>query len=176
MGVAWTIRLRGRQKRGTEMTTHEAPAAVDDEGFEPAEWTYTGLRARRDGKAFHEWLDGAGASLWYSKGAPVVGGVYRIEVCSTDDTTTARFGSLQYLRKSDDARVPAWTMEHRAAQAIVEGERAEKRAQREAGAALGDLTLRELRAMYLNAMPPQAAGVLTTAVRYLSALRVEGER
>jgi hypothetical protein len=82
-------------------------------GPEPAEetWTYGGLRASRDGKRRHAWLDPGGEELLFAaaKGSPAIGSRYTARVTRAADGVTLH-GTPAYAgtRADDGTRRALW--------------------------------------------------------------------
>ena len=108
----------------------EMAGARQDPGTES--WTYGGIRADKNGKRWHAWLDQAGKEHWFSgTGSQMaVGSRYTVQVSRHDGTLTLH-GTPEYAgtEADQDTRRALWA-EHTVAQAKIEALRAERNAAR----------------------------------------------
>lgn len=150
------------------MTTDE-----DKDDWNVETWFYAGMRVGTKGKAYHVYYDTFDSEpRWFDavpKIGAVVGGAYTVETQRHDDgKITARIEGAKYdPNHPAHADRPKWTLEHRAAQATKEANAAVKRLQRETTGAIGDLTMREVRALYQKATFMGRQGVATALLQYL---------
>jgi hypothetical protein len=107
------------------MTTPEPGPATET-------WTYGGIRADKNGKKWHAWLDGSGTEHWFGRtgGQMAVGSHYAVQVSRAGGTLTLH-GTPGYAgtRAEDDTRRVLWT-EHTLARTRIETLRAERNAAR----------------------------------------------
>lgn len=135
--------------------------------FKAELWTYLGRRELGKGGLGNLWLDEAGEKLLYGPKlkAHVVGARYEVQVAR--DLESVRAGSPVFKEQPDDDRVPHWEAEDRAAYTADELRRMEQRARREAPDRFGQLTLAELKALYLKQPAARSAALLAQTIRYL---------
>jgi hypothetical protein len=105
-----------------------APEAV------PETWTYGGIRADKDGKRWHVWLDAAGEEHWFARtgsGRMAVGSHYTAQVTRRDGGAITLHGTPEYAgsQAGQEARAALQT-EHTLAQTRIEALRAERDAAR----------------------------------------------
>lgn len=109
------------------MTTAEPGPAPETET-----WTYGGVRAGKDGKRLHAWIDPAGEEHWFSRTGTrmAIGSHYSAQVSRHDGTVTLH-GTPEYAGSAAgaDTRRALWT-EHTLAQTRLEAIRAERDAAR----------------------------------------------
>jgi hypothetical protein len=95
-------------------------------------WTYGGIRAGKDGKRRHAWLDPGGEELLFTSagGRPAIGGLYTARVTRGDDGITLH-GTPEYTgsQAGPAARQALWTA-HTLALTRLETLRAERDAAR----------------------------------------------
>jgi hypothetical protein len=96
-------------------------------------WTYGGVRAGKDGKKWHAWVDPAGEEHWFARtgsGRMAVGSCYTARVTRRDGGITLH-GTPEYAGSQADqaVRQALWT-EHTLAQTRIESLRAERDAAR----------------------------------------------
>ena len=95
-------------------------------------WTYGGIRAGKDGKKWHAWVDPAGEEHWFGStgGRMAVGSRYTALVTRRDDGISLH-GTPEYAGSQADreTRATLWT-EHTLAQTRIEAMRAERDAAR----------------------------------------------
>ena len=110
--------------------TDPAPGAAPEPAAET--WTYGGIRAGKDGKRRHAWLDPGGEELLFASagGRPAIGSLYTARVTRGDDGITLH-GTPEYTGSQADqaARRALWTA-HTLAQTRLETLRAERDAAR----------------------------------------------
>ena len=111
--------------------TEPAPGAAPERVTET--WTYGGIRAGKDGKKWHAWLDQAGEEHWFARtggSRMAVGSRYTAQVTRRDDGITLH-GTPEYAGSQADreARAALWTA-HTLAQTRIETLRAERDAAR----------------------------------------------
>jgi len=111
--------------------TEPAPGAAPERVTET--WTYGGIRAGKDGKKWHAWLDQAGEEHWFARtggSRMAVGSRYTAQVTRRDDGITLH-GTPEYAGSQADreARAALWTA-HTLAQTRIEALRAERDAAR----------------------------------------------
>jgi hypothetical protein len=97
-------------------------------------WTYGGIRADKDGKKWHAWLDAAGEDHWFARtggGSMAIGSRYSVRVTRRDDGGLTLHGIPEYAGTAADetSRRGLWA-EHTVAQAQIETVRAERDAAR----------------------------------------------
>jgi hypothetical protein len=107
-----------------------APGAASEPVTET--WTYGGIRADKDGKRWHAWVDPAGEEHWFARtgGRMAVGSRYTARVTRRDDGISLH-GTPEYAGSQADreTRATIWT-EHTLAQTRIEALRAERDAAR----------------------------------------------
>jgi hypothetical protein len=107
-----------------------APGAAPEPAAET--WTYGGIRAGKDGKRRHAWLDPDGEELLFASagGRPAIGSLYSARVTRGDDGITLH-GTPEYTGSHADqaVRQALWTA-HALAQTRLETLRAERDAAR----------------------------------------------
>jgi hypothetical protein len=95
-------------------------------------WTYGGIRAGKDGKKWHTWIDPAGEEHWFARTGSrmAVGSHYTAQVTRRDGGITLH-GTPEYARSQADGetRAALWTA-HTLAQTQIETLRAERDAAR----------------------------------------------
>jgi hypothetical protein len=96
-------------------------------------WTYGGIRADKDGKKWHAWLDAIGEEHWFARtgsGRMAVGSHYTAQVTRRDSGITLH-GTPEYAgsQAGRETRAALWTA-HTLAQARIEALRAERDAAR----------------------------------------------
>lgn len=137
------------------------------------EWTYLGVRVDSSRKARHAWLNHLGGFGSFDTGpdggVAAVGGVFEVE-CS-EDAKLARIKSARYVRTSEDERLAEWALQHRAAQAEDEANKAAKRLVKDTTGQLGGLTLEQVREQWLNSTQMGKIGIQTAVLQYLTAVR-----
>lgn len=141
---------------------------MNDEQFTVQEWIYAGTRTtpRKPGSSFHAWVAPDGDEKWFSK-APrlaVVGGIYSVE--ASTDYSTIKIGTARFIKEAPDR--DAIVLEHRSHQAAIEADKVVKRIKREGLDAIGDLTLKEARALMFKGVGAQPDGVLAMVVQYMT--------
>jgi hypothetical protein len=90
-------------------------------------WTYGGVRAGKDGKRVHAWIDPGGEELWFARvRAAAIGSQYTVSVTRREDTVTVH-GTPQYAGSDTDpgTRRALWAADS-VAQARLAGLRAER--------------------------------------------------
>lgn len=111
--------------------TGPAPGAAPQPAAET--WTYGGIRADKDGKKWHAWLDPAGEEHWFAKtgGRMAVGSRYTAQVTRRDGGAITLHGTPEYAGSQADGETRAvlWTA-HTLAQTQIETLRAERDAAR----------------------------------------------
>jgi hypothetical protein len=99
----------------------------------------------------------------------IIGGTYRVEI--GDDPGTIYIGSSQFVGMSQDPdhkeSISQWRLQDRTARNTQEAQRAAKRLQKE-NSDLGDLTLREIKALFRSNLAHQRQGMLTAVNHYLT--------
>ena len=104
-----------------------APGAVPEPVTET--WTYGGIRADKDGRKWHAWVDPAGEEHWFARtgGRMAVGSHYTARVTRRDDGGVTLHGSPEYAgsQAGQETRAALWT-EHTLAQTRIESLRAER--------------------------------------------------
>jgi len=104
-----------------------APGAVPEPVTET--WTYGGIRADKDGRKWHVWVDPAGEEHWFARtgGRMAVGSHYSAWVTRRDDGGITLHGTPEYAgsQASHETRAALWT-EHTLAQTRIESLRAER--------------------------------------------------
>jgi hypothetical protein len=107
-----------------------APASAPEPVTETS--TYGGIRAGKDGKKWHAWLDAAGDEHWFARtgGRMAVGSRYTVRVTRRDGGISLH-GTPEYARSQagQETRATLWT-EHTLAQTRIETPRAERDAAR----------------------------------------------
>ena len=92
-------------------------------------WTYGGIRADKDGKKWHAWVDPVGEEHWFAKtgGRMAVGSRYTARVTRRDDGGISLRGTPEYAGSQADreTRAALWTA-HTLAQTRIESLRAER--------------------------------------------------
>ena len=95
-------------------------------------WTYGGIRADKDGKKWHAWVDPAGEEHWFARtgGRMAVGSRYTARVTRRDGGISMH-GTPEYAgsQAGQETRAALWT-EHTLAQTRIEARRAERDAAR----------------------------------------------
>jgi hypothetical protein len=99
-----------------------------------ATWTYGGIRADKDDKKWHAWVDPAGEEHWFARtgGARMaVGSCYTAQVTRRDDGGISLHGTPEYAgsQAAQETRAALQT-EHTLAQTRIEALRAERDAAR----------------------------------------------
>ena len=97
-------------------------------------WTYGGVRADKDGKKWHAWVDPAGEEHWFARtggGRMAVGSRYTAQVTRRDDGAITLHGTPEYAGSQADGetRAALWTA-HTLAQTRIESLRSERDAAR----------------------------------------------
>jgi hypothetical protein len=96
-------------------------------------WTYGGIRADKDGKKWHAWVDPAGEEHWFARTGSrmAVGRRYTAQVTRRDDGAITLHGTPEYAGSQADGetRAALWTA-HTLAQTRIEALRAERDAAR----------------------------------------------
>jgi len=101
--------------------TEPAPGAAPEPVTET--WTYGGIRADKDGKKWHAWLDPAGEEHWFARtgsGRMAVGSHYTAQVTRRDSGITLH-GTPEYAgsQAGRETRAALWTA-HTLAQTQVD--------------------------------------------------------
>ena len=95
-------------------------------------WTYGGIRADKDGRKWHAWIDPAGEEHWFARTGSrmAVGSHYTAQVTRRDSGITLH-GTPEYTgsQAGREARAALWTA-HTLAQTRIESLRAERAAAR----------------------------------------------
>lgn len=122
------------------------------------QWVYKGLSLLKGGKKLgHMWVPPTGKELIFAakRERYAVGSTYTANVVRTDDGVTLHGTPRFAVVGTPD---PTWVADSRSAEAVLECQRAEKRAK---GAAnLDALTIGDARAMMRHQLPHQRAGTL----------------
>ncbi|HEY2261234.1 MAG TPA: hypothetical protein VGI96_01265 [Streptosporangiaceae bacterium] len=135
-------------------------------------WTYGGIRAGKNGKKGHAWLDAAGEDHWFARtdgGRMAIGSRYGVRVTRRDDGGITVHGTPEYAgTAADEATRQALWAEHAVAQAQIETVRAERDAARrnaldEALAPLLALASTLRTGAQRDALPPTSSASSTTA-------------
>jgi hypothetical protein len=97
-------------------------------------WTYGGIRADKDGKKWHAWIDPAGEDHWFARvggSRTAVGSHYTVRVTRRDGGAVTLHGTPEYAgtQAGQEARAALWT-EHTLARTRIEALRAERDAAR----------------------------------------------
>jgi hypothetical protein len=96
-------------------------------------WTYGGIRADKDGKKWHAWIDPAGEEHWFARTGSrmAVGSRYTAQVTRRDDGAITLHGTPEYAgsQAGGETRAALWTA-HTLAQTRSESLRAERDAAR----------------------------------------------
>ena len=96
-------------------------------------WTYGGIRADKDGKKWHAWVDPAGEEHWFARTGSrmAIGSCYTAHVTRRDDGGISLHGTPEYAGSQADGetRAALWTA-HTLAQTQIEALRAERDAAR----------------------------------------------
>ena len=108
-----------------------APGAAPEPVTET--WIYGGIRADKDGKKWHAWVDADGEEHWFAKTGSrmAVGSRYTAQVIRRDDGSISLRGTPAYAgsQAAQTTRAALWT-EHTLAQTRIELLRAERDAAR----------------------------------------------
>jgi hypothetical protein len=112
--------------------TEPAPGAAPEPAAET--WTYGGIRADKDGKKWHAWVDPAGEEHWFGRTGSsrmAVGSRYIAQVTRGDGGAITLHGTPAYTGSQADGetRQALWR-EHTLAQTRIETLRAERDAAR----------------------------------------------
>ena len=111
--------------------TEPAPGAAPEPAAET--WTYGGIRADKDGKKWHAWVDPAGEEHWFARTGSrmAVGSRYTAQVTRRDGGAISLHGTPEYAGSQADGetRAALWTA-HTLAQTRIETLRAERDAAR----------------------------------------------
>ena len=111
--------------------TEPAPGAAPEPTAET--WTYGGVRADKDGKKWHAWIDPAGEEHWFARtgGRMAVGSHYTLQVTRSGDGAITIHGTPEYARSqaAQETRA-ALQAAHTVAQTRLEALRAERDAAR----------------------------------------------
>jgi hypothetical protein len=112
--------------------TEPAPGAAPEPTAET--WTYGGIRADKDGKKWHAWVDPAGEEHWFARtggGRMAVGSHYTAQVTRRDGGGISLHGTPEYAgsQAGRESRAALQT-EHTVAQTRIEALRAERDAAR----------------------------------------------
>ena len=112
--------------------TEPAPGAAPEPVTET--WTYGGIRADKDGKKWHAWVDPNGEEHWFARtgsGRMAVGSCYTARVTRRDGGGITLHGTPEYAgsQAGRETRASLWT-EHTLAQTRIETLRAERDAAR----------------------------------------------
>jgi hypothetical protein len=136
----------------------------------PERWTYMGRRETTSRKLGALWKTGDGEELLFvSKRPPkVVGGIYEVAVYRKADGISIGV-SPTFIESGEDSDLAKWEAEDRAAATADSLRKAEAKAYRESPDRFGQLTLTELRDIYLTTPPLRAAALLGQVLRYLRA-------
>ncbi len=96
-------------------------------------WTYGGIRADKDGRRWHAWLDPAGEEHWFGRtgGRMAVGSHYTAQVTRRDGGGITLHGTPEHAgtQAGQEVRAALWTA-HTLAQTRIESLRAERDAAR----------------------------------------------
>jgi hypothetical protein len=109
-----------------------APGAAPEPTAET--WTYGGVRADKDGKKWHAWVDPAGEEHWFARtggSRMAVGSRYTAQVTRRDGGAITLHGTPEYAgsQVGQETRAALWTA-HTLAQTRIETLRAERDAAR----------------------------------------------
>jgi hypothetical protein len=134
-------------------------------------WTYLGRVELKTGKVGHRWRDEGGVELAFAvlRGM-TIGGLYELEVTRGDD---GAFESVKaaplYIGRADlDAdAVARLRAEDQATMTHVEARRAHARDARE-NVDIGDMTLRQVRAMWMDAVAGREHAVMARVIGYIT--------
>jgi len=112
--------------------TEPAPGAAPEPVTEM--WTYGGIRADKDGKRWHAWVDAAGEEHWFARtgaGRMAVGSHYTAQVTRREGGGITLHGTPEYAgsQAGQETRAALWT-EHTLAHTRIEALRAERDAAR----------------------------------------------
>lgn len=152
-----------------DATTTDAPTAPDE--LERHLWTYQHRVELVGGKRGHAWRNHHGEEVYFADSPKHAspGAIY--EVSCTPDGHSAGFRSADYQRQADDVDdelLARWRAEHRAVQAALDAQAAERKAKADSGD-LGAMSLADASRWINNGLPNARAARLAVVLKYLGA-------
>jgi hypothetical protein len=134
------------------------------------QWIYVGRRELRDATLGDTYLtpDGENPSFANMRKSRAIGATYEIQAIRRADGLSIR-GETRFVKVAEpgDPRLGEWEALDRAAYTAHELRKAEQRAKRESPEHFGELTLAQLRALFVKQPAPHAAALLAQVLRYL---------
>ncbi|HEV3071882.1 MAG TPA: hypothetical protein VGY76_10715 [Solirubrobacteraceae bacterium] len=138
----------------------------------PERWRYLGRRETRSGRLGAMWKTSDGEELLFAAKRPpkVVGGIYEVTVHRNPGAISIG-ASPTFMEAPDgeDTGVAKWEAEDRAAVTADALRKAEAKAYRSSLERFGELTLAELREIYLRQPRLRGAALIGQVLRYIGA-------